>query len=43
MITLKPKENVDGAFVTIIEQILHRTLHIHQSPEVYVVLIDNWF
>jgi hypothetical protein len=43
MITLKPIENVDDSFVTIVEQILLRTLHLHQSAEVYVVLIDNWF
>jgi hypothetical protein len=43
VITLKPKENIDDSFVTIVEQILRSTLLLHQSEEVYVVLIDNWF
>ena len=43
MISLKPKENVDESFVTIVERILNGTLRLHQFEEVYVVLIDNWF
>jgi hypothetical protein len=43
MITSKPSESIDDSFVTIVEQILHSTLQLHQSAEVYVVLIDNWF
>ena len=42
MITLKTKEN-DNSFVAIVQQILDKTLQLHQSPEVFVVLIDNWF
>jgi hypothetical protein len=43
MITLKPKEDIDDTFVAIVEQILRGILQLHQSEEVYVVLIDNWF
>ena len=43
MISLKPKENVNESFVTIVERILSGTLRLHQFEEVYVVLIDNWF
>ena len=43
MITLKASENINDSFVTIVEQILRSTLLFHQSEEVYVVLIDNWF
>ena len=43
MISLKPKENVDESFVTIVERILSGTLQFHPFEVVYVVLIDNWF
>src|SRR5690348_3078703 len=43
MISLKPKENVDEYFVTIVERILSGTLRLYRFEEVYVVLIDNWF
>lgn len=43
MITLEPRENLDHSFVAIVEQILNKTLQLHQPAEVYVVQVDNWF
>jgi hypothetical protein len=43
MIRLEPKENIDADFVALVEKIVNATLQLHQSEEVYVVLIDNWF
>ena len=43
MISLKPKENIDESFVTIVERILSGTLQFHPFEVVFVVLIDNWF
>ena len=43
MISLKPKENIDESFVTIVERVLNGTLRLHPFEEVYVMLIDNWF
>jgi len=43
MITLKPTKNIDHDFLTLVGRILINTLQIHRPPDVYVVLIDNWF
>ncbi len=43
MISLTPIRDIDDQFLAIAESVLNNTVKLNTPPDVYVVLIDNWF